>query len=187
MTTSNTNQSVSRRIALAGLSASSLGLALAATQRSAVAQDATPTPMADHPLVGTWIVVRDVAMPNQAPSIVVYTADGGLIDPSLGVAGVWEATGPRSGAWTLVVFLDGGNSGYVVVRCIGEVAEDGDSLSSVSYSFTIVAPDGTVVMSDQAESIYTRLKVEPVEMGGQPLEGFPTLEPAPPVDATPSA
>lgn len=181
----NSDRSLSRRTALAGVGVGSLGLALAAAPRTSIAQDATPTSMVGHPLVGTWIVVRDVTTPNQAPSIVVYNADGGLSDPSQGVAGVWEATGPRSGAWTLVVFLDGGNSGYLVVRSIGEVAEDGDSFSSVSYTYTIVAPDGTVIMSDQAESIYTRLKVEPVEMGGQPIAGFPTWEPTPP--ATPTA
>jgi hypothetical protein len=44
---------VSRRAALAGVSAGSLGLALATTVGHTAAQDATPTATVGHPLVGT--------------------------------------------------------------------------------------------------------------------------------------
>jgi len=48
--------------------------------------------MATHPLVGTWIVDRNPADPSEMPTTNVLTADGGLIDPSVGAAGVWVAT-----------------------------------------------------------------------------------------------
>jgi hypothetical protein len=177
---------VSRRTALAGLGAGGLGLALAASARSATAQDATPAPMAGHPIIGTWVVDRDVTTVNDAPSVVVYTADGGLLDPSQGVAGVWQATGPRSAAWTLVPFIEGGAGGYLAIRSTGEVDEGGNRLDS-PYSFTVITPDGTVVASGQGMSRYTRLQVEPIEEGGKPLAGFPTWEPASPPDATPTS
>ena len=53
MTTPHVDQSLSRRTALAGLTAGGLGVALAATTRSASAQDAA-TEMANHPIVGVW-------------------------------------------------------------------------------------------------------------------------------------
>ena len=60
MTTSNPVSTVSRRAALAGMGAGGLGAALVATASHAAAQDATPSPMAGHPMVGTWIVDNDI-------------------------------------------------------------------------------------------------------------------------------
>ncbi len=174
--------SVSRRAALAGLGVGGLAFALAPI-RPAAAQEATPVTMAGHPMVGTWVVDRDTTITTDAPSVVVYTADGGLLDPSQGVAGVWQATGPRSAAWTLVPFLQAGAGGYLAIRSTGEVDAGGNTLDS-PYSFTIVAPDGTVVASGQGMSRYTRLQIEPIEAGGTPLTGFPTGEPGPPATPT---
>jgi hypothetical protein len=53
VSTSHSNDTVSRRAALAGLGAGGLGLALAASGRSAAAQDAAAE-MASHPIVGAW-------------------------------------------------------------------------------------------------------------------------------------
>ncbi len=186
MTTSRTAAPVSRRSALAGLGAGGLGLAFAATARPASAQDGTPTALTGHPMIGTWVVDRDLTTTTDAPSVVVYTADGGLLDPSQGVAGSWRATGPRSAAWTLVAFPAEGPPGYVVVRSTGEVEAGGDTLTP-SYSFTIVAADGTVVASGQGASRFVRMPIEPIEAEGTPLAGFPTWEPAPPSAATPTA
>ena len=186
MTATRNGASVSRRTALAGLGAGGLGLALAATTRQASAQEATPAAMAGHPLVGTWIFDKDIANPSELPSVVVFTADGGLLDPSEGVAGAWQATGPRSAAWTLVDFLTEGPAGYVVVRSTAEIDEGGDALAG-PYSFTVVAADGTVLASGEASSTAVRLPIEPIEAGGTPLAGFPTWTPAPPADATPTS
>jgi hypothetical protein len=86
----------------------------------------------------------------------------------------------------LIAFIQGGAGGYVAVRSTADVDAGEDTLAG-PYSFTIVAPDGTVVASGQAESTATRLQIEPVEAGGMPLAGFPTWAPAPPEAATPTA
>ena len=186
MPTNDPHVALSRRTALASLGAGGLGLALAARGHAASAQDATPAAMAGHPIVGTWIFIRDITVTTEAPSVVVFTADGGLLDPSQGVAGVWKATGPRSAAWTLIPFLQEGAGGYVVIRSTAEVDAGGNALAG-PYSFTVVAPDGTVVASGTASSTATRLQVEAVDEGGNPLAGFPMWTPAPPADATPTA
>src|SRR4051794_38775634 len=104
MTISNARRSVTRRTALAGLGAGGLGLALAAASRPAAAQDATPIAMAGHPFVGTW-VVDDSADPTDMPTTNIITADGGLIDPSIGAAGAWRATGERTADFTLIALV----------------------------------------------------------------------------------
>jgi hypothetical protein len=185
MSSTNSAPVVLRRTTLAGLGAGGIGMAPAASTHHASAQDATKGAMAGHPIIGTWVVDWDVTTVDEAPSVVVYTADGGLLDPSQGVAGVWQATGPRSAAWTLVPLIDGGAGGYLAIRSTGEVAEEGNTLDS-PYSSTVVTPDGTVVASGQGMSHYTRLQVEPIEEGGKPLAGFPTWELGSPPDATPA-
>jgi hypothetical protein len=104
MTAHQSNRSVSRRTALAGLGAGGLGVALAATARHASAQDAAAE-MATHPLVGTWLtghVATDLA-------VVHFGADGNLTNNGFVVAagpdgapsysnpfaGVWEPEGER--------------------------------------------------------------------------------------------
>ena len=68
---------ITRRTALAALGASGLGVVFAAHGLGrAVAQDATPTASADHPLVGTWIVDTDVDYEADAPAVTVFGADG---------------------------------------------------------------------------------------------------------------
>ena len=176
---------VSRRAALAGLAAGGLGLAVSARGGTAAAQEATPYPTAGHPLVGTWVFDRDVDDATDAPRVVVFTADGGLLDPGEGVAGAWRATGPRSAAWTLVAFLPEGPAGYVAVRSTGEVDAGGAALAG-PHSFTVVLADGTVAASGRARSTATRLPIEPIEAEGTPLGGFPTWTPATPETATPT-
>jgi hypothetical protein len=185
MSNAEEKSTITRRAAIAGLSASGIGMALARANHHAAAQESTPAAMAGHPIVGTWIFDRDISVPSDVPSIVVFTADGSLLDPSQGVAGVWKATAARSAAWTLVPFIQGGAGGYVAVRSTAEVDASGNALAG-PYSFTVVSPDGTVMTSGNADSTAIRMVVEPVEAGGKPIAGFPTWEPAPPPDATPA-
>ena len=63
------NTSVTRCTALAGFGAGGLGLALAAYPTAA--REATSTSMAAHPMVGIWVVDRDVTTTDDAPSVVV--------------------------------------------------------------------------------------------------------------------
>jgi hypothetical protein len=176
---------LSRRTALAGLGAGTLGIALAA--RNVAAQDATPTTMVGHPLVGTWIVDRNPDDPTEIPTYNVITSDGTIIDPTVGGVGVWEATGPDSANFTLTgTIADLG--AYFLVRGSIMVEEDGDHAIN-TYSSTIVAADGTV-MDDLtvtgASATYIRLQHEPVDATG-PLAEFPAWTPAPPAAATPTS
>src|SRR5690348_3125771 len=57
------------------------------------AQTGTPTALARHPFVGTWIIGDPT---GGEPTTNIITPDGGLIDPTVGAAGVWTATGPRT-------------------------------------------------------------------------------------------
>ena len=186
MTSHRTDPSVTRRAALGRAAAAGAILGLGGRVGHAAAQDATPGATAGHPIVGTWIIDRDVTGTTEVPVVVVFTADGGFIDPGQGVAGVWEPTGPRSAAKTIVPFVEGGAGGYVVVRATWEVDERGDTMTGPA-SVTVVTPDGTVVAESQLTSRATRLRVDPMENGGQALAGFPTWTPAPPTPATPTS
>jgi hypothetical protein len=141
--------------------------------------------MAEHPYVGTWIHSRIPDDPMLVPVLLVFTADGSVIDPGAGAAGVWQATGPRSAAWTTVGLNAGGDEGYFVVRATGEVDETGMNYTA-SGAVTIVAPDATVVMTlPPLSPTGVRMQVEPMEKAGTPLANFPTWTPAPPAEATP--
>jgi hypothetical protein len=184
MTTTNTQRSVSRRTALAGLGGGGLGLDLAATA-GAAAQDATPFPMAGHPLVGAWIVDRNPADPSDLPTHNVFTADGGVIEPTVGGAGVWEATGPDTANWTMTGTI-AELGAYFVVRGTLVVDAGGDT-ATASVSSTIVAADGTTMDEltvAQVTARYLRNRIEPQDAVGQPLAGFPAWTPAPPATPT---
>ena len=149
--------------------------------RDAGAQDATPDAMADHPLVGTWIVDPEPDNPANTPSLVVYTADGIVLDPVAGFAGSWQATGPRTAVFTLSgIFEETGS--YLVIRGPVEVEEATDTIDG-PYTVTIVGADGTVLATDQGTGHATRLLAESGE-AGRPLAGFPTWPAATPEAAT---
>jgi hypothetical protein len=117
----------------------------------AVAQEATPTAMTGHPLVGTWLLDVDADDPTNAPDVTVFTADGAYISvdaegfPSLGV---WEASGERSATLTIVSpgleeeEEDGAFAGTFMVRATIDVDETGDAFTA-QYTGEFVEPDGT--------------------------------------------
>jgi hypothetical protein len=186
MSTPRLSTAVTRRTAITGLGAGGLGIALAIPSFHAAAQDATPTMMANHPFIGTWIVDRNADDPTDVPRTVIFTADGAVIDPVGAAAGTWRSTGPRTAAWTLVGLNAGGAEGYFVVRTTGEVNEAGTHYSA-SAAVTIVAPDGTVVATPPALAPQgIRLEVEGLDAAGTPLAGFPKWTPAPP-EGTPAS
>src|SRR5687768_1964759 len=104
MTTSNARTTVTRRTALAGLSAGGLGLAVATRGHTAAAQEAA-TDLAGHPLVGTWMAMTPFGASPETlsadgsfvagPPIIGPGADGGVtyLGPAIGV---WESTGERT-------------------------------------------------------------------------------------------
>jgi hypothetical protein len=186
--TLRTSSRWSRRSALGGVGAAAVALGLGLSSRDAhvAAQDATPAAMAGHPLIGTWIVDRNPADPSEMPTTNVFTADGGLIDPSVGAAGVWAATGPDTADFTLIaIFAEGrpaigvevGGGSYFLVR--GSVVVDaGGDTATTTVSQTHVAPDGTVLdQVAEGTSTYLRLHVEPQGAVGNPLAGFPAWTP----------
>jgi hypothetical protein len=144
-----------------------------AVGRTTGAQEASPDAMTGHPLVGTWIVDRNPADPSEMPTTNVITADGGLIDPSVGAAGVWTVTGPETADFTLIaIFAESGGSYFDVRGSL--VVDAGGDTATATVSQTHVAADGTVLdQMAQGSANYLRLRVEPQDAVGQPLAGFP--------------
>ena len=112
------------------------------------AQEATPTPRTGHPLVGAWILDRDMTHPTNPPQLVVVTSDGLYLGVDYGgrtTVGVWEATGPRTADITLRVTADDQGVpflGLAVIRGTVEVREDGLSFTA-PYTLEVVAEDGS--------------------------------------------
>jgi hypothetical protein len=175
---------VSRRAAFMGISA--LGLTAALGQSTVLGQEATPLPTVGHPLVGTWVVDRVPDESTEPPTLIICTSDGIVFDPLGATGGAWQATGPRSAAWTLVGLFDGGSAGYLLVRTAVDVDDAGMAYSGTS-SITLVNPDGSIQGTFPATPRANRMPIEPVEAGGTPLAGFPTWTPSPPAEASPAS
>jgi hypothetical protein len=162
MTTSSSAQAVSRRTALAGISATGLGLALAATTHHASAQE---TDLANHPLTGTWLAMANPPLPESpqiaAPSL--FGADGSvlLMFPLTQVGpqgvvfnsayvGTWEADGERRGHFTAVQVTSDANgtfTGTSTVDGYPVVSEDGQTFidDGSKVLVTIRDPAGAIV------------------------------------------
>ena len=178
----STTSTLSRRGALAGLSAGGLGVALAS--RGALAQEATPNSLSGHPQIGVWMVESPIGR-----AIAVYSADGSVVTALAasqagpqGVAysstqiGTWEATGERGAHLTVVHLLSdqaGAYAGSVTVDSFQEVSEDGQTwISGEGASVTIRdAADMVVdVITDGPPASGTRM--------GVGRAGFPEGTPA---------
>ena len=178
MTTPRSATFVSRRTALAGLSASGLGLALAATARTTAAQDAT-TDLAAHPNVGVWMIDSPIGR-----AIAVYSADGSVVAAlpasqagpqgvtlSSTQVGTWKSTGERDTHLTVVQLLSdeaGNYAGSVTVDAYQQVSEDGQ---------TWVSGNGTTItIRDAAHAVVDVLRDLPPATGirmGPGAPGFP--------------
>ncbi len=149
----------------------------------ATAQEATPSVMAQHPLVGTWVVDPDIALEGDTPGLGIWTSDGIMTDPS-GLAGSWEVIDAQTAMVTFAnIFPDG--SGYITVRGPHVVDESGATWTS-DYSWTVVGPDGTVLDAGEGTAQGTRLVVEGMDMAGQPLSTMHTWVPPTSAEATPA-
>jgi hypothetical protein len=192
MTIRQTDRSLSRRTALAGLGATGLGAALAAATHPAAAQD-TAAKMANHPIVGVWMVTA------LGPNLAVFSADGtniqGVPTAQAGPQGV-TFTGAQVGVWEpisergihftgvqLQTDVDGNYVGSVTIDGYPVVSEDGQTLVDDS-------PETTITMRDAAGNVVNIVKpatsgarATGVRMGvGKP--GFPE---ATPMAGTPTA
>lgn len=153
-----------------------LGLLLSGSWiTGAIAQQGTPE-AASHPIVGTW---REVAIQEGVPPLdltTVFTSDGTIIGAGAPIfplepgvvmfigpgTGVWEATGPNAVAYTVDLMLadaEGNPAGRQTVYGTREVSADGQTFTG-EYSYTISAPDGTVLLSAAGIDEGTRLTVE---------------------------
>ena len=143
----------------------------------AVAQEATPTAMHGHPLVGTWLLDTNADDPANAPEVVVFSADGAYISvdaegfPSLGV---WESSGARTATLTIVstgVEGEGGPfAGTFMVRATLDIDETSDAFTA-QYTGEFIEPDGTSTGEyGPGTATATRIAVEAMGTPAGPLE-----------------
>ena len=188
MTTRQTDRSVSRRTALAGLGAGSLGAALALAGRPAAAQG---TDLAGHPLAGAWLAMANPPRPEDPPSAVpsFFNADGTvvLLFPPVAagpqgpgfqsaVGGTWEADGDRRGHFTAVQALadaDGAYLGTVTIDGHPEVSEDGEGFVDADPRSTVTIRDAAGAVVQQVPAITDRPVTARRMAPGRP--GFPEV------------
>lgn len=159
MNTSKTPFAVSRRTALAGLSAGSLGIALG-TQSGRAAQTMST---ADHPLMGVWLAMANAPRRDQdpqypAPSI--FAADGtvilsfvpaqinmqGELQFTGSPLGVWEPYDEQTGHFTVVQVLvdkDGHLAGSLTIDGHPKVNADGMTFTDDGSLVTVTIRDPT--------------------------------------------
>jgi hypothetical protein len=154
-----------------------VGIAGFNERSGATAQEATPTTMSGHPLVGVWLLDTNADDPANGPEVTIFTADGAYISvdaEGFPNHGVWEATGERTAGLTIVSpgMEEEAFAGTFVIRASVEVDETGDSFTA-QYTGEFVTPDGTETGEyGPGTAIGTRLTVE--EMG-TPAGPFETL------------
>jgi hypothetical protein len=159
---------------------------LAPTGRSlSAAQDATPTPDDQHPVIGAWLLDSDVSREDDAPSLVEFSSDGTFhqesIDSPDGI-GVWQPVDADTAALT-ITFVEGDGETYYglnIVRATIDVA--GDAFTA-DYTFEFVDPAGASsgeVGPGTANG--TRMLVESM---GSPVASFDEAFATPP-EATPA-
>jgi hypothetical protein len=154
-------------------------LAIGGLASATLAQDASAT--AASPAVGAWVLTI-VDNPTAAPQEMILHADGTYFQwDGTGVSvGAWEATGPTTGAITLVAYGldDTGKVGHSTVRATFEVAPDGQSLSA-DYTLEYFGADGSDTGQMGPGSVTaTRVVVEPMGTPVMPLQG-PAPSPTP--------
>jgi hypothetical protein len=124
-----------------------LGITGFDARQSATAQEATPTSMSGHPLIGAWLLDTNVEDPANGPEVTIFTADGAYISvdaEGFPNHGVWEATGERTAGLTIISpgMEEDAFAGMFVVRASVEVDETGDAFTA-QYTGEFVTPDGT--------------------------------------------
>jgi hypothetical protein len=180
------SSAVTRRTALVGLGAGGLGLALAAAARPAAAQDADA--MANHPIVGVWMVTTPVG-----PSLAYFGADGtniqgvGTVTPGPGgvtytgaQVGLWEPVDERTIHFTGVQIhtdADGNFTGSVTIDGHPRVSDDGMTIIDDS-------PETTITIRDAAHNVLDVVTGLPPATGVRMAVGAPGF---PEAAATPTS
>jgi hypothetical protein len=151
---------LNRRAALGGIGAAAAALGLGHLDR-ATAQDATPTPLATHPLAGTWLAMT---VGGLSPSI--FAPDGSVVlewavsyvdpaFPDLDVVfntpgiGTWEPLDERKAHFTVVAVLSDAKGTY-----LGTATVEGHPLVRPDgQTFNDLEPETRVTLRDAANQI----------------------------------
>lgn len=172
-----------------------------AISHSTTAQEATPSAMANHPIVGAWLVMDPSDPLNTRPAL--FAADGTLTvgyvpasyrEPERSVLlqgtaiGVWEPSGERSVHLTYVQALSDLNGAYLgtLTRdAYPEVSDDGQSFRDDGTQVRITVRDAAnTIVNDAsgggAEAARRQVHARRMQVGNP---GFPE---APPVAGTPT-
>ena len=193
MVARQSDRSVSRRAALAGLGAAGAGLALATT-RGAAAQDAA-TEIAKHPVVGLWQYDGGFGTVPGAPDwcFSIYHADGTYLTwggLNVGAAlGLWRPTGERTGevlfVWTDTdPFPDGVEGpGTAVFRFDLEVDEAGTTVTYMNGAIDARDPYGTPLFPPGP---FEQGHATRVTFDANPATGGTATAPATPTASTPA-
>jgi len=169
-------------VVLGGLIGAGLGF------RAVSAQDDSAPSLADHPIVGTWVVDTISASDTDSPEIGMFLADDRAVGQGVNRAagGRWEVIDAQTVMMTLVTVSDSGGEGsYVLVRGPHTVDASGDAWTC-ACTFTLVAADGTVLDSGDAPANARRLPLQGPEAVGTALEEVPVWTPVMPDAATPA-
>jgi hypothetical protein len=192
MTTGHHNSNVTRRTALAGLSASAVVIA---TSRPGSAQTINT---ANHPLMGVWLAMANPPLPTN-PRVVVqanFGADGAMllmypltqagpqgIQFNSAYVGIWEPYDEQTGHFTATQSLsdaDGTFLGTVTVDGHPKVSEDGNSFTDDGSLVTVTIRDATGAVVNVIPPTVSETPVTGIRMRvGNP--GFPGEEDATPV------
>lgn len=151
-------------------------------------------PMADHPIVGAWLLHPFPNDPTQV-SLMVFESSGTLVTTdSQGTTGLgaWTATDSSSVDLTFeeaAIGPDGSYQGVVTIRASGEVSEDGQSFSGTwtielpaAMATALGAPAGELGPGDVTGE---RLGVQPMGQTVGPMPAPPQAAPSP--EASPAS
>ena len=187
-----------RSVLLSAVSGALTG-ALAAS-RTTTAQEATPSAMANHPIVGAWLVMNPNDPLNARPAI--FAADGTMtvgyvpssIDAERGVVlqgtaiGVWEPSGERRVHLTYVQALSDLDGTYLGTRtrdAYPEVSEDGQSFRDDGTQVHITFRDAANTIVNEASGGGAEAATRQVHAIRMRV-GNPGFIETPPVSGTPT-
>jgi hypothetical protein len=143
----------------AATEASAAPEAPASTAGAAETTEAATPSTTTHPLVGAWMVENVYTI-----YLMSFDSDGTVqeADPGGSGVGVWEPTGPNSGAVTLLApFSDDQGNGVVKWRYTFEVSSDGQS-ASIDWEGETFRDGAPTEDWGPGTDTATRINVEPV-------------------------